>query len=111
MRDYDSIQAVICASVSNQDGRTLGITLPIVDAQEALIRHVYEPAGPSTLETEFVKARGTGTPAGDPIETESFAANLGPAVPKSQPFRIGSIEPNVGHMTGVSGIGGVIKAA
>lgn len=110
IRDHDTIQAVIRGSGSNQDGRTPGITLPSVDAQEELMRSVYEAAGLDPLETEFVEAHGTGTQAGDPIETEALSRVFGPGRSQDFPLRIGSIKPNVGHMEGASGIGGVIKA-
>lgn len=110
LRDHDTIQAVIRGSGSNQDGRTSGITLPSGEAQEALIRDVYESAGLDPLETEFVEAHGTGTQAGDPTETGALARVFGPGRPADLPLRIGSIKTNVGHMEGASGIGGVIKA-
>ncbi|KAJ4415688.1 hypothetical protein N0V82_007181 [Gnomoniopsis sp. IMI 355080] len=97
IRDHDTIQAVIRGPGSNRDGRTPGITLPSVDAQEALIRHVYEAAGLDPLETEFVEAHGTGTQAGDPIEMEASSRVFGPGRSKDSPLRVGSIKSNVGH--------------
>jgi acyl transferase domain-containing protein len=110
LRDHDTIQAVIRGSGSNQDGRTTGITLPSGQAQEALIRDVYEAAGLDPLETEFAEAHGTGTQAGDPTETEALSKVFGVGRSADFPLRIGSIKTNVGHMEGASGIGGVIKA-
>lgn len=51
----------------NQDGRTMGITLPSTDAQAALIRSVYDSAGLDPNDTKFVEAHGTGTTIGDPL--------------------------------------------
>ncbi|GIK05386.1 type I iterative polyketide synthase [Aspergillus viridinutans] len=110
IRDKDPIRAVIRGSGSNQDGRTPGITLPSGASQEALIRHVYSTAGLHPHDTEFVETHGTGTQAGDPIETGAlarvFCADRNPA----KPLRIGSIKTNVGHLEGTSGVAGVIKA-
>ncbi|KAL5355510.1 hypothetical protein BJX96DRAFT_184127 [Aspergillus floccosus] len=110
LRDNDPIRAIIRGSASNQDGRTPGITLPSGASQEALIRSVYKRAGLDPSETEFVETHGTGTQAGDPIETGAlgkvFAENRDPY----RPLRIGSIKTNIGHLEGTSGIAAVIKA-
>lgn len=58
LKDGDHIRAVIRNTGSNQDGKTMGITLPSKDAQEALIRKVYQQAGLRLLETTYVEAHG-----------------------------------------------------
>ena len=45
----------------NQDGRTNGITNPNQQAQEQLIRSVYESAEIDVKDTGYVEAHGTGT--------------------------------------------------
>lgn len=110
VRDGDMIRAVIRGSGSNQDGRTPGITLPSGALQEVLIRDVYDAAGLNPLETEIIETHGTGTQAGDPIETGALSEVFGPGRPPSKPLRIGSIKTNVGHLEGTSGVAGVIKA-
>ncbi|OJJ42520.1 hypothetical protein ASPZODRAFT_76667 [Penicilliopsis zonata CBS 506.65] len=111
LRDGDPIRAIIRGSGSNQDGRTAGITLPSGEAQESLIRSVYDTARLDPRQTAFVEAHGTGTPAGDPIETGAIARVfcLGDS-PREEPLRIGSVKTNVGHLEGASGLAGVIKA-
>ncbi|KAF4207594.1 hypothetical protein CNMCM8927_002671 [Aspergillus lentulus] len=110
IRDKDPIRAVIRGSGSNQDGRTPGITLPSGASQEALIRHVYSMAGLHPHDTEFVETHGTGTQAGDPIETGALARVFCANRNSEKPLRIGSIKTNVGHLEGTSGVAGVIKA-
>ncbi|KAH1665525.1 hypothetical protein KXX15_008356 [Aspergillus fumigatus] len=110
IRDKDPIRAVIRGSGSNQDGRTPGITLPSGASQEALIRHVYNMAGLHPHDTEFVETHGTGTQAGDPIETGALARVFCVGRNSDKPLRIGSIKTNVGHLEGASGVAGVIKA-
>ncbi|RHZ60784.1 hypothetical protein CDV55_106439 [Aspergillus turcosus] len=110
IRDNDPIRAVIRGSGSNQDGRTPGITLPSGASQEALIRHVYSMAGLQPHDTEFVETHGTGTQAGDPIETGALARVFCADRNPDKPLRIGSIKTNVGHLEGTSGVAGVIKA-
>ena len=110
LRDKDPIRAVILGTGSNQDGRTQGISLPSAAAQEQLIREVYQAAALDPLETEFVECHGTGTQAGDPLETGALSKVFSPGRPDNRPLRIGSIKTNVGHLEGASGIAGVIKA-
>nr|ASK38717.1 polyketide synthase [Paecilomyces divaricatus] len=110
LRDNDTIRAVIRGTGSNQDGKTSGITLPNANAQQELIRDVYAAAGLDPLETEYVECHGTGTQAGDPLETGAVAKVFSPGRPDDRPLRIGSIKTNVGHLEGASGIAGVIKA-
>ncbi|KGO74480.1 Acyl transferase/acyl hydrolase/lysophospholipase [Penicillium italicum] len=110
LHDHDKIRAVIRGTASNQDGRTAGITLPNGAAQESLIRSVYTRADLDPSETDFVETHGTGTLAGDPVETGAIARVFGAGRPPDNPVRIGSIKTNVGHLEGASGIAGVIKA-
>ena len=60
IRDGDKIRAVIRNSGINQDGKTVGITMPSSDAQVALARSVYHSAGLDPLETAYVESHGTG---------------------------------------------------
>lgn len=60
LRDNDVIRAVIRGTAVNQDGRTPGITLPSVQAQEELIKSAYEAAGLDMADTAYFEAHGTG---------------------------------------------------
>ena len=78
LRDNDPIRAIIRGTAVNTDGRTQGMTTPSPTAQAALIRRTYEVAGIKDLsETAIVECHGTGTPVGDPIETEAVAKCFG----------------------------------
>ena len=107
----DNIRAVIRNSGMNQDGKTLGISLPSSDAQAALIRSVYDSAGLDPTDTRYVEAHGTGTTVGDPLEAAAFAATIAKRANPEDPVFIGSSKSNFGHLEGVSGIVSVIKAA
>ncbi|KAL9122898.1 MAG: hypothetical protein Q9187_000549 [Circinaria calcarea] len=109
LKDGDTIRGVIRNTGLNQDGKTAGITLPSKDAQEALIASVYRGAGLDPLETSYIEAHGTGTPAGDPIECGAIAKIFAPGRPAEKPLRIGSIKSNMGHLEGASGLAGLIK--
>ena len=110
LKDGDTIRGVIRNTGVNQDGRTAGISLPNRQAQENLIESVYAKAGLDPRETSFVECHGTGTPAGDPLETAAISKVFGRNRPYDQPLRIGSVKTNVGHLEGASGVAGVIKA-
>ena len=70
IRDNDTIRATIRGSGCNHDGKTKGLHLPSAEAQESLIRETYANAGLEMNETAYCEAHGTGTAAGDPLETK-----------------------------------------
>lgn len=103
----DTIRAIVRATGSNHDGRKQGITLPNSVAQEKLIRETYQRAGISPTDTQYFEAHGTGTKAGDPIETRAVGAVFSPG--RDVPLRIGSLKSNIGHLEGASGLASIIK--
>lgn len=115
LRDNDPIRAVIRGTAASSDGRTPGITMPSKQAQIDLIRSAYRAADCDLSETGYFEAHGTGTAAGDPIETgtigEVFAASR-PLAANGEPvpLAIGSVKTNMGHLEGASGIAGLVKA-
>ncbi|KAL4814485.1 hypothetical protein BDW67DRAFT_186683 [Aspergillus spinulosporus] len=105
MRDGDVIRAVIRATTVNNDGRTLILTTPSADAQEELIKHAYRKAGIEDVnETAYFECHGTGTMAGDTVETTAIAKVF------REGIHIGSAKPNFGHSEGTSGLTSLIKA-
>ncbi|KAH7364106.1 BcPKS8, polyketide synthase [Rhexocercosporidium sp. MPI-PUGE-AT-0058] len=111
LRDNDTIRAVIVGSGINQDGKTPGITMPNGDAQESLIRSVYESAGINPRDTGYVEAHGTGTKVGDPIEATALRNVFGEGRTARMPLFVGSVKSNIGHLEAASGIISVIKTA
>jgi phthiocerol/phenolphthiocerol synthesis type-I polyketide synthase C len=109
LADKDSIRAVILASGINSDGRTIGLSLPSESAQASLLRSVYSRAGISADDLAFFEMHGTGTAAGDPIETAAVGHSLGQS--RSEPLPIGSVKTNIGHLEPASGMAGLLKAA
>ena len=106
IRDGNPIRAVIRATASNSDGKSpQGGSAPNAEAQEALMRRAYELAGLDFSKTGYVECHGTGTPVGDPIETDAVARVFG-----EDGVYIASIKPNLGHSEGASGITSVMKA-
>jgi acyl transferase domain-containing protein len=111
IRDGDAIRGVIRSTGVNSDGRTAGLMLPNGAAQEALIRSTYAAAGLDPAETRYVESHGTGTKAGDPIESGAIARVFGAASARvgAPSVRVGSIKTNIGHLENASGIAGLIK--
>ncbi|PGH19323.1 hypothetical protein AJ80_04076 [Polytolypa hystricis UAMH7299] len=110
LKDRDVIRGVIRHTGVNQDGNTIGITVPSTKAQETLIRELYTEAGLSLANTQFVECHGTGTPTGDPLEASAIAETFGKARNPGDHVLIGSIKSNIGHLEGASGLAQVTKA-
>lgn len=109
VQDGDTVHAVIRNSGANQDGKTLGVTLPNPDAQEALIRSVYAGARLDPSETLYVEAHGTGTVVGDKAEVQALS-NIFTQKPRPRNLYVGSVKTNIGHLEATSGLAGLIKA-
>jgi acyl transferase domain-containing protein len=106
----DHIRAVIRNTGVNQDGKTLGIALPSRDAQQNLIRSVYQQAGLDPQHTAYVEAHGTGTIVGDAEELGAIRGAFGSEGSQVAHLHIGSIKTNIGHLENASGVAGFIKS-
>lgn len=104
----DRVLGVISGAGINSDGRTTGVSLPSGDQQRALLEDVYQRFGVNPAKLAFIEAHGTGTRAGDPIETWALGQALGRR--RSEPLLIGSAKTNVGHLEAGSGLVGLLKA-
>ncbi|QLE74781.1 SDR family NAD(P)-dependent oxidoreductase [Streptomyces rectiverticillatus] len=109
LADADRVLGVILGSGSNCDGRTMGLSLPDAEAQEALLRRVYTDFGVHPDELVYVEAHGTGTPVGDPAEARSIGRALGVRRISGE-LLIGSVKTTVGHLEPASGMAGLCKA-
>ena len=109
--DGDRIYAVVRAAVVNSDGHTSSMTVPGVESQAAMLRQAYREAGIRPQDVDYIEAHGTGTPVGDPIESEALGRVLGEGRAKDKKCLIGSVKTNIGHLESGSGIAGMIKAA
>ncbi|MEN8652181.1 beta-ketoacyl synthase N-terminal-like domain-containing protein [Streptomyces sp. 21So2-11] len=107
LADGDLILGAISGVAVNNDGRTMGVTTPNLEAQIDLLDKVYKTIDPATV--QYVEAHGTGTAIGDPIEvralTEVFARH---GVPRNS-VALGSIKRRIGHLHSASGLAGLAK--
>ena len=106
LRDGDRILAVVRGTAANQDGHTVNIATPSLDAQVAAYRAALAAAGVDAGTIGMVEAHGTGTPVGDPIEYRSLAEVYG----ADDPCALASVKTNFGHAQSASGALGLMKA-
>jgi acyl transferase domain-containing protein/NADPH:quinone reductase-like Zn-dependent oxidoreductase/acyl carrier protein len=110
LRDGDPIQAVILATGVNSDGRNEGMTLPRPETQAELLRKVIREAGVDPARISYVETHGTGTAAGDPVETAALGMAFGEGRGPGNPLHIGSVKTNLGHLEPASGLAGLVKS-
>ncbi|WAC27141.1 type I polyketide synthase [Ancylobacter sp. SL191] len=101
-------RAVVLATGTNSDGRTLGIAMPESRAQQRLLEELYTARAIDPNRLAFVEAHGTGTLVGDPAEASAVGQALGRR--RSAPLPIGSVKSNIGHLEPASGLAGLLKA-
>lgn len=109
LKDGDKVLALIRGSAVNQDGHSNGLTAPSSHAQLAVMRDAIREAGIQPSEISYFEAHGTGTPLGDPIETESIASCLQEGRDPQDKCWLASVKTNIGHLEVASGLAGLIK--
>ena len=95
------MRALVLATGSNSDGRTIGLSLPNEAAQAALLQSIYQDADIAAKHIAYFEMHGTGTPVGDPVEAAAVGRTLGPR--RRDPLPIGSVKTNIGHLEPASG--------
>lgn len=108
IKDGNIIRGVVRATAVNQDGRTAGISLPSMQAQESLIRGVYERAKLDFKDTRMVESHGTGTAAGDPLEAGALARVFSSSRSAEEPLIVGALKSSIGHLEGGAGVAGSV---
>jgi acyl transferase domain-containing protein/NADPH:quinone reductase-like Zn-dependent oxidoreductase/NADP-dependent 3-hydroxy acid dehydrogenase YdfG/acyl carrier protein len=102
------VHGLVLASDVNSDGRTNGISMPNLEAQETLLQRLYARHKIDFDRLAFIEAHGTGTAVGDPIEAAALGRSIGRN--RAASLTIGSIKTNIGHLEPASGLAGVLKA-
>ena len=114
--DGDRIYGVIRSTSENHGGKANTLTSPNPNAQAELLLKAYRQAKINPEDVSYIEAHGTGTPLGDPVETEGLKMaferlykehGLKPA--KVPHISLGSVKANIGHLEAAAGIAGVIK--
>ncbi|XP_058417918.1 fatty acid synthase isoform X2 [Diceros bicornis minor] len=98
---------ILNAGTNTDGGKEQGVTFPSGEAQEQLIRSLYEPAGVAPESLEYIEAHGTGTKVGDPQELNGIVRAL--CATRQDPLLIGSTKSNMGHPEPASGLAALAK--
>lgn len=106
-RDGDRVLAAITGWGANNDGATMGVTTPNLDAQIELLRSVYSTVDPSTV--QYIEAHGTGTAIGDPIEVRALTEVFGEHGVATGSVALGSLKRRIGHLHSAAGMAGLAK--
>lgn len=109
IKDGDQILGIISGSAVNNDGKTVGTTVPNQDAQQDVICKALDIAGISAESISYFEAHGTGTLLGDPIEIKAASLAFKKYTNKKQFCAIGSVKSNIGHLQRAAGVAGIIK--
>ncbi|KAJ5794713.1 hypothetical protein N7457_001312 [Penicillium paradoxum] len=109
--DNDPIIATIVSGATNHSCEAVSITHPHAGAQKANYRQLLHTAGVSPLDVSYVELHGTGTQAGDAVESESVASVFAPLTQtRQQRLHLGAVKANIGHGEAAAGVTSLIKA-
>ncbi|MGN7997314.1 beta-ketoacyl synthase N-terminal-like domain-containing protein, partial [Chitinophaga sp. 22308] len=109
LADGDQIFGIITGSHVNNDGKTIGVTVPDKEGQKAVIAAALARAGVSAADISCYEAHGTGTLLGDPIEIKAATEVYRESTTEKQYCALASVKSNIGHTMTAAGVAGVIK--
>ncbi|KAI1098430.1 putative polyketide synthase [Jackrogersella minutella] len=110
--DNDNILAVILSAATNHSAEAISITYPHAGAQKDNYTQVLHKAGVNPLDVSYVELHGTGTQAGDAVESESVSDVFAPLSPRrrsDQRLNLGAVKCNIGHGEAAAGIASMLK--
>ncbi|GAB7352923.1 hypothetical protein MBLNU459_g3506t2 [Dothideomycetes sp. NU459] len=111
--DNDNIIATVLSAVTNHSAEAISITRPHAGAQRDNYRNAMNKAAINPIDVTYVEMHGTGTQAGDAIESESVLDVFAPVTPRrraDQHLHLGAVKANIGHGEAAAGISSLIKA-
>ncbi|RBL89851.1 non-ribosomal peptide synthetase [Chitinophaga flava] len=114
--DGDHIYGIIRGTAENHGGKANTLTSPNPSAQKDLLLKAYRSANINPGTVSYIEAHGTGTPLGDPIETEGLKLAFRELYkewnipqPETPHCSIGSVKTNIGHLEAAAGMAGMMK--
>ncbi|KAL2834295.1 hypothetical protein BDW59DRAFT_178759 [Aspergillus cavernicola] len=110
--DNDNIIAVVLSAATNHSAEAISITHPHVGAQKDNYRQVVHSAAINPLDVSYIELHGTGTQAGDAVESESVLDVFAPRSPSRRPdqlLQLGAVKSNIGHGEAAAGIASLLK--
>jgi asperthecin polyketide synthase len=112
LADNDRVLAVICSAATNHSAEAISITHPHAGAQMDNHRQVMGEAGVSPLDVSYVELHGTGTQAGDAVESESVTTVFAPRGQRRHPeqrLHLGAVKSNIGRGEAAAGMTSLLK--
>jgi FkbH-like protein/FkbM family methyltransferase len=109
LAEGDEILAVILGEAVNNDGHTMGLTVPSQEGQKEVIQRAMENSRVSADTITYLEAHGTGTLLGDPIEIKAATQVYREFTREKQYCAVGSVKSNMGHLMRAAGVASVIK--
>lgn len=110
--DNDNIIAVVLSAATNHSAEAISITHPHAGNQKDNYRQVVDGAAINPLDVSFIELHGTGTQAGDAVESESVLDVFAPRSPMRRPdqlLQLGAVKSNIGHGEAAAGIASFLK--
>ena len=98
LEDGDQILGVILGSAVNNDGHTMGVTVPSQEGQKEVIEMAIKDSDISPDTVSYLEAHGTGTLLGDPIEIKAATLVYREYTKELQYCAVGSVKSNIGHL-------------
>ena len=112
IQDKAPIYCVIKGSYLNNDGRRKqNFTAPSDEGQYEAIKNAFSIADVDSSTISYVEVHGTGTLIGDTIELSAWSRYFRNNSDARKYCAIGSVDNNIGHADGASGIAKLIKVA
>ncbi|KAL2855954.1 hypothetical protein BJY01DRAFT_263892 [Aspergillus pseudoustus] len=111
--DNDNIIAVVLGARTNHSAEAVSITHPHAGSQKENYQQVLYQAGVNPVDITYVELHGTGTQAGDAVESESVSDIFAPSMPRrraDQRLYLGAVKSNIGHSEAAAGIASLVKA-
>ncbi|MGW6455147.1 SDR family NAD(P)-dependent oxidoreductase [Streptomyces sp. NPDC055078] len=109
LADGDRVYAVVESVAINNDGRTMGLTTPNLQAQRDVVLDALGKAGADARTVSYVEAHGTGTMIGDPIELRALTQAFGRFTDERGFCAVGSVKSNIGHLLMAAGMASLHK--
>ena len=109
LRDGDPIIGVVLGSAVNNDGKTMGLTVPNQEGQKRVIQEALTRSNISADAVSYLEAHGTGTLLGDPIEIRAATQVYQAYTNEKQYCALGSVKSNIGHTMTAAGVASLIK--
>lgn len=110
--DNDNILGVILSGSTNHSANAISITHPHAGAQKDNYRSVLDRAAINPLDVSYIELHGTGTQAGDAVESESVSDVFAPVSHRRRPDQrllLSAVKSNIGHGEAAAGIASLIK--